>query len=225
MQYFYAGSAAAALAVVCAAAPAAAAVINVDALSGAGTTVALGAGTYTVSYAGLAGGGNYDAFNFWGEVTGCDAQGTGCARGWTNSFAIDFGGGVGTAYGLATVGGVRQLFDTAAHAFAVYSTSILQSATLAQVGNNANYFHQGTNAYVDVAQPITFTIASDQNVRFFVLDTNYPDNIGGVSLQLAAVPEPSTWALLIAGFGTLGTAMRRRTKRAVASRAWVLRTA
>lgn len=224
MRYHLTGAAAAALIAVCAAAPAAAAVVNVDALSGAGTTVALGAGTYSVSYAGLAGGGNYDAFNFWGQVTGCNSQGSGCGRGWTNSFAIDFGGGVGTAYGLATVGGVRQLFDTAAHAFAVYSTSTLQSATLAQVGTNANYFHQGTNAYVDVAQPITFTLASAQNVRFFVLDTNYPDNLGGVSLQLASVPEPSAWALLIAGFGAVGAGMRRRGKRAVASVSGVLRT-
>lgn len=36
--------------------------------------------------------------------------------------------------------------------------------------------------------------------------------------RLAAIPEPSTWALLISGFGLTGTALRRR-------RLWVLRAA
>ncbi|PZO87467.1 MAG: hypothetical protein DI623_14690 [Sphingomonas sanxanigenens] len=29
----------------------------------------------------------------------------------------------------------------------------------------------------------------------------------------AGVPEPATWAMLVAGFGLTGFAMRRRTKR------------
>ncbi len=36
-------------------------------------------------------------------------------------------------------------------------------------------------------------------------------NLGGTAFALAgSVPEPSSWALLVAGFGLLGTAMRRR---------------
>lgn len=207
------------------AAPASAAIVNIDSLTATGTTVALGAGTYTVTYAGVAGGGAYDAFNYWGEVVGCNGQGTDCDRGWSNHFAIDFGGGTGTGYGLATVGGVREVFDTAGRALSEYSSRTLQSASLAQIGGNANYFMAGGNAYVDVNQPITFTLGAAQNVRFFVIDSFYDDNTGGVSLNVSGVPESSTWALLIAGFGLLGAGLRRRGKHAVASRVRVLHSA
>lgn len=39
------------------------------------------------------------------------------------------------------------------------------------------------------------------------------------SLNVTAVPEPGTWALLILGFGALGSAMRRRTSRVTATKA------
>ena len=41
-------------------------------------------------------------------------------------------------------------------------------------------------------------------------DQNYANNFGGVSLRITAVPEPSTWALAIMGFGMAGAMLRRR---------------
>jgi hypothetical protein len=35
---------------------------------------------------------------------------------------------------------------------------------------------------------------------------------GNLSFSAAAVPEPASWAMMIAGFGLVGAAMRRRTK-------------
>jgi|GEM_PF-952665 len=49
--------------------------------------------------------------------------------------------------------------------------------------------------------------APAKNVR-----AQYFDN---VSLDLAAVPEPATWAMMIAGFGLVGGTMRRQRKVAV----------
>ena len=34
----------------------------------------------------------------------------------------------------------------------------------------------------------------------------------GLSAQVAAVPEPATWAMMLVGFGLMGGAMRRRTR-------------
>ncbi|NTZ43936.1 PEP-CTERM sorting domain-containing protein, partial [Altererythrobacter sp. SALINAS58] len=35
--------------------------------------------------------------------------------------------------------------------------------------------------------------------------------IGGISSQIGAVPEPTTWAMMLFGFGAIGFAMRRRS--------------
>jgi hypothetical protein len=48
-------------------------------------------------------------------------------------------------------------------------------------------------------------------------DSYYPDNSGSQTLQIALVPEPAAWALLLAGVSALGMALRaRRTAVSVA---------
>jgi len=39
-------------------------------------------------------------------------------------------------------------------------------------------------------------------------DSIYSDNSGTQTLSISAVPEPATWAMMLAGFGGLGAAMR-----------------
>lgn len=36
--------------------------------------------------------------------------------------------------------------------------------------------------------------------------------LGQVTVPVAGVPEPATWAMMLGGFGFMGAAMRRRTK-------------
>lgn|GEM_PF-2343678 len=64
--------------------------------------------------------------------------------------------------------------------------------------------------------------ATAQFVRFDILDnlvpegflndtyTTYGVGLSEVSFVAAPVPEPATWAMMIAGFGIIGAAMRRR---------------
>jgi hypothetical protein len=185
-----------------------AAVIDISALNGTGVTVSLGAGTYKLTPVGMAGGGAYDAWNPWSAVGGCDAAGAHCSMGWNVSFAMDLGGGAGFNYGHN--GGY---VDTAAKALAAWQSGPNIFAPLAQASNPA--------AYSPLVGPITFTLAAAQDVRFFLIDYPYGDNAGGVSLDVArqvssGVPEPSAWALMIAGFGLVGTTVRARRRLAAA---------
>jgi len=60
------------------------------------------------------------------------------------------------------------------------------------------------------------TAASDSTtLEFRSMNTFASNRIDDVSLTALSVPEPSTWALMIAGFGLAGGALRRR-HRAVA---------
>jgi len=66
-----------------------------------------------------------------------------------------------------------------------------------------------------------FFKAGDAGTLNFFTGTGSADNVGPLldkvtlSITNAAVPEPAAWAMMLAGFGLVGTAMRRRQKMAV----------
>lgn len=53
-------------------------------------------------------------------------------------------------------------------------------------------------------------------VARFVDQAGLPDNLERFGPQIAAVPEPATWAMMIAGFGLVGAAARRSRGPAIA---------
>ena len=52
-------------------------------------SIFLQAGAYDITVVGIAGGGLYDAWHPWGSTVGCDASGTNCAQGWSNSYHVE----------------------------------------------------------------------------------------------------------------------------------------
>ena len=71
----------------------------------------------------------------------------------------------------------------------------------------------GTTGYDTLS--LSFTATSAGSIRGFV-GTGSADNIGPIldnfriDITPGAVPEPATWAMMIAGFGLVGASMRRR---------------
>jgi hypothetical protein len=191
-------------------------IVDISAATSSGTIVSLAAGTYTIHFIGASQGGLYDGYSPWGDNAGCDGSGMNCASGFVENLAIDFGfGGTvfnhadGYQYGLLPVPGNNHIFSTGAAAIADIEASDIVRATLAQVND--------PSAYAAIGGPISFTLAAGQSVNFFIYDYPYSDNRGGVSILLndgltanPAVPEPASWAMLIAGLGVVGASMRRR---------------
>ncbi|HOY86680.1 MAG TPA: FxDxF family PEP-CTERM protein [Methylotenera sp.] len=52
--------------------------------------------------------------------------------------------------------------------------------------------------------------AGTTNLRLFYFDENNGDNSGSISVNITAVPEPETYAMLLAGLGMIGFMARRR---------------
>jgi hypothetical protein len=61
-----------------------------------------------------------------------------------------------------------------------------------------------------------FFVASTAGSTTFTFQDFGNDNVGVVidnlSLDIAAVPEPATWAMMIAGFGAVGVGLRRKAR-------------
>ena len=70
----------------------------------------------------------------------------------------------------------------------------------------------GSTAWYQVTTQ-RFTLTGPTTLRFAAQGTS--DSLGGYidNITLATVPEPTTWALFILGFGAIGYAMRRRSSK------------
>lgn len=165
----------------------AATIINLDAkanasLDGANSvTVSLAGGTYEVKFVQD----EFTAFSRWNNSSNCNSLGEACRRGFENSAAISFGAET-LYFGHRDAAGGYGPFPPL-------------------------YFATASQSLADVAGlSMRFTLDSAQDVSFYIRDNPAGDNRGGVSLSVDAVPEPATWAMMIAGFGMVGMGMRRR---------------
>jgi hypothetical protein len=107
-------------------------------------------------------------------------------------------------------------------AFAITSITgmVNGSAIVAPGGNYGNYFTTG-NSFLD-GTGLRFFTAAGNDIRFFFqtnlqryrVNTFSPGSSSFVFAEsspvMSAVPEPSTWAMTILGFGAIGFALRSK---------------
>ena len=94
---------------------------------------------------------------------------------------------------------------SAAYAIAFDQTHVTWYGDGTPVGDPLTAFSHAAGA--------SFSIATARDVYFGIGDSYYGDNSGGVSLHLVnvnPVPEPETYAMMLAGLGLLGFIARRK---------------
>ena len=168
----------------------AATIVNLDgmanaSLNGANAVILnLDAGEYDLNFVQ----GAFTAFTRFSGVSGCDALGAKCITGFENSARFVINGttflfGDGAASGGLGPQATGGYYSTAAQSFGASS-----------------------------AFSTKFSLAAPGSVSFSLFDDNLGDNSGGVSLAVAAVPEPTTWMLMLLGMAGIGFTMRRKEK-------------
>jgi hypothetical protein len=109
-------------------------------------------------------------------------------------------------------------FEVALNSFRYYkntATGLTFEAELIDSSNNTVFSYLGTNAsgasYAPntayFSGPLTFQFKSSSGAP--VID-DFTFDVRAIS-SIGAVPEPVTWAMMLSGFGLIGTSMRRRS--------------
>jgi len=167
--------------------------------------------------------------NFDADTTGLNT--TVFLGGWTVSNGTVDTIGVGTSWDLIPGNGHYIDLDGSSGQAGTFSNSVNLAAnttyvmTFSLAGNHRGYdadtvdvtFGTSGNTYV-LASPdpltqysLTFTTSAG-GATGFSFHNHGGDNVGALldNVSIAAVPEPETYAMLLAGLGALGIAARRR---------------
>lgn len=65
-------------------------------------------------------------------------------------------------------------------------------------------------AFANRGPGTTITLTAPTTLRFYIPDSPHYDNSGGISLNITPVPEPETWALMLAGLAATGLIARKK---------------
>ena len=183
-------------------------------------TMAFAAATVAVpaSAAELVNNGGFETGDFTGWVLGGNTGFTG-----VDAFSANTGNFGAFLGPVGSIGTLTQVLNTVAGTNYNISFDLLQRGgrpALFKVFFDGNEVYSTTSStqpnpyttlsgFTETASTAltTLQIQFRQDPDFYSLD-----NVS-VQGQLAAVPEPGTWALMLVGFGAVGTAMRSRSRR------------
>jgi hypothetical protein len=106
-----------------------------------------------------------------------------------------------TAGDFFVIDGVSGTIDNVADTFSLGFGSATYFSNFGLFNNSvgASIFSSGPTLYTGTELAPTFKLGT------FALNTGY-----SVTISSGAVPEPASWAMMLAGIGTVGFAMRRR---------------
>ena len=143
-------------------------------------------------------------------------------------FDIDPATGNGADIGFELSAGHQNVFTVFVAPMPVAATGIAVAVSADQAGiefsiPNSYFMSAYPGLVYDPAQVFAVnggrvTLRISQSFGYDVVGgpSFGPERLGGVNLApAAAVPEPATWALLLTGFGAVGSALRRRRPLAV----------
>ena len=180
-------------------------IINIDATSSTGTSVTLGPGTYQLSWAGTAGGGQYDAWTYnWGN-----------GGNYRDAFTLSADGST-TTYDRNDGNLAFNNYANAAAAIADFTGNISDVSYQLYAGTSDKATALGV-----VQGPIVFNTAKTTTYTFSVPDYLLIDNGGGVSLRLqplpsseGSVPTPGSLVLVVTALGAAAGVVHHRRRRA-----------
>jgi hypothetical protein len=151
------------------------------------------------------------------DLDGSPGPGTLSAGGFNliagRTYTLDFVLG-GAQRGSASDGIFARLLSSAnGDLFGISGTGVFSGFGGLNLGSNFAFSNVIAGSAPFASSSLTFR-ANNNTTLGFQIGTDSRNNIGplldSVTLTQNVIPEPTTWAMLIAGFGLVGTAMRRR---------------
>jgi choice-of-anchor C domain-containing protein len=179
----------------------------------------LSAGTFTTFNSGS----SFGTGNPWTVTSGSvDVIGNYWQAPATGGGSVDLSGNA--------AGAIQQSFNAAAGTYSLQfylsgnpdGSPTTKQITVSVGGTTHDFFYTlgGTNSKSNmnyILESLAFHSAGGSNLLTFTSDTDsaFGGVIGGVNVS--AIPEPATWAMLLLGFGGIGWSLRRRQSAAMAT--------
>lgn len=173
-----------------------------------GLSSALPAAAAVIDFSQFAAGTTFDGPLSVGEATFISSSGS--------LLITNFGAGnaICAAFGSSCAGTLSLSFSSGVSGFETsFSGDDVAGSTLSYQGQTPTLAFTGrlpSDGDAATATPIRLPFS---NLSFISFTSDDPDGValGNVSFtSSAAVPEPTTWAMMIVGMGVVGTALRRR---------------